>query len=114
MDKIKNKILSNYVWQTSYNLLVIILPIITVPIVSRALGPSGIGLYNYVNSIVSYFTLVAGLGLATYGVREIALVKEYKGKLLKKFWELAFLNLIFSFLSLLVYVIIAIISSKRI
>lgn len=39
------------------------MPIITVPIVSKALGPSGLGIFNYTNSIAQYFVLVASLGI---------------------------------------------------
>lgn len=102
-----NNILLNFFYQGSYQLLVVLLPIITVPIVSRALQPSGVGTWNYVNSIVSYFTLVAGLGLSTYGVREIAYVRKDKKKLSRKFWEIQSFNLIFSSVVLIVYCVYA-------
>lgn len=103
MDK---KIFSNFLYQASYQMLLILMPIITIPVVSRALGPSGLGTYQYVYSIVSYFVLIAGLGLQNYGVREIAIVKTDRDKLSKKFWELTFFNAIFSIMVLIVYLII--------
>lgn len=48
-------IAKNFFYQSLFQLTKIILPIITIPIVSNALGPSGIGLYNYTFSIVQYF-----------------------------------------------------------
>ena len=98
------KILSNFLYQASYQLLLIIMPIVTIPIVSRALGPDGIGVYQYVFSIVGYFVLVAGLGLQNYGVREIAIVRDNKEKLSKKFWELFFLNTIISLIIIFLYI----------
>jgi Membrane protein involved in the export of O-antigen and teichoic acid len=86
------KILSNFLYQASYQLLLIIMPIVTIPVVSKALGPEGIGTYQYVFSIVNYFVLIAGLGLQNYGVREIAIVRENTKRLSKTFLELYFMN----------------------
>ena len=100
------KIVSNFLYQSSYQLLLILMPIVTIPIISRALGPKGVGTYQYVFSIVSYFVLVAGLGLQNYGVREIAIVRTSRKKLSKKFWELTIFNVSFSFIVLLIYLIV--------
>ncbi|CAD5899712.1 oligosaccharide flippase family protein [Carnobacterium maltaromaticum] len=97
------KIVSNFIYQASYQLMMILLPIITIPIVSRALGAQGVGTWNFIYSIVSYFMLIGGLGLANYGVREIALVKNDKATLSKKFWELELFNAFFSLGILVVY-----------
>lgn len=102
----KNKnILWNFFYQASYQVLVVMLPVITVPLVSRALQPEGIGTWNYVNSIVSYFILVAGLGLSSYGVREIAFVRNDKKKLSERFWEIQGFNVFFSSSILIIYLI---------
>lgn len=99
------QIIKNFFYQASYQVVLILLPIVTIPIVSKALGPTGIGEWNYVNSIVNYFVLIAGLGLASYGVREIAHVRDdYAGRS-KKFFEIEFFNLIFSGSILIVYAI---------
>lgn len=99
----KKEIFSNFIYQASYQILLIILPIITVPIVSDALGPEGIGTYNFVNSIVDYFILAATLGLANYGVREIALVREDKTLLSRKFWELVIFSMMSTAVTLICY-----------
>lgn len=57
------KTLRNYFYSASYQLLTILLPIITVPIISRALGSTEVGVYAYTNSIVQEFTLVGTYGL---------------------------------------------------
>ncbi len=101
------RIITNFIYQSIYQLASIILPIITIPIVSRALGPDGIGTWNYMQSIMNYFLLLAGLGLSNYGVREIAIVRDDKDKLSTKFWELALFNFFFSIVTLIIYFIIA-------
>ncbi|EMF0559422.1 oligosaccharide flippase family protein, partial [Enterococcus faecium] len=86
----------NFVYQSIFQVMKIILPLITIPIVSNVLGPSGIGIYNYTNSIAQYFVLIAGLGVGIYGNREIAIVRDDKIKLSKRFWELFGMSFIIS------------------
>ncbi|HFR3649090.1 TPA: oligosaccharide flippase family protein, partial [Streptococcus suis] len=62
-----NKVIKNVVYQLVYQISRIIIPIITIPIVSRVLGAVNLGIYNYYYSIVSYFILFAGLGITLYG-----------------------------------------------
>lgn len=68
--------------QTILNL---IFPLITFPYVSRVLSVGGIGKYNFSNSIVSYFILIAGLGISRFAVREGAKLRDDR----KKFSEFA-------------------------
>ena len=45
----------NLVYNMAYQILVILLPLITAPYVSRVLGAAGLGTYSYVYSISYYF-----------------------------------------------------------
>ena len=63
------------------SILNILFPIITFPYVSRVLLVKGIGIYNFSNSIVSYFLLIAGLGINTYAIREGAKLRENRSKI---------------------------------
>ncbi|HDT8132976.1 TPA: oligosaccharide flippase family protein, partial [Enterococcus faecalis] len=40
-------IAKNFFYQSLFQVAKIIIPIITIPIVSNALGPAGLGIYNY-------------------------------------------------------------------
>ena len=82
------KIVKNYIYNLIYEILVILLPIITTPYLSRVLGAENIGIYGYTMSIVTYFTLLGALGIAKYGKREIAYVQNDTQKRSKVFWEL--------------------------
>lgn len=106
MREMNNKIVSNFIYQAGYQLMMILLPIITIPIVSRVLGVQGLGTWNFIYSVVWYFTLIGGLGLSNYGVREIALVKKDKLALSKKFWELELFNVFLSLGVLVVYLVL--------
>lgn len=97
------KILKNYLYTITYQILLIIVPIITVPYISRVLGASNVGLNAYTLSIISYFSLFANLGLSMYGNREIAYVKEDKNKRSKIFWEIVILKLLMMFLTIIIF-----------
>lgn len=72
----------------------LIFPLITFPYVSRVLEPSGIGKINFAHSIVSYFSMIAALGISTYGVREAAKVRDDKMQLTKFVKEILSINII--------------------
>ena len=68
----KNKIKKNFIYNLAYQILVVLLPLITTPYVSRVLGSEGVGIFGFTNSVNSYFVLFAVLGTTLYGTREIA------------------------------------------
>jgi len=103
----------NFIYQSLFQVLTIILPIITIPIVSRALGVENIGRLGFINSIVGYFLLLAGIGSANYAIREIAYVKDDQDKLSEKFWELQFFNMFFSSTVFLVYFIFFLVTAQH-
>lgn len=98
-----NKVVKNYLYNFSYQILVLIVPLITTPYVSRVLGAKGVGTFSYSNSIVQYFILFGCIGLNLYGEREIAYVQHEKEKRNKVFWELVFLRIITVSISLTIF-----------
>lgn len=72
----------------------IIFPIITFPYASRILLPEGIGKVNFANSIVSYFTLIASLGIGNYATREAAKLRDNIPELRKFIKEILLINFI--------------------
>ena len=103
----------NLAYQSVFQLMKILLPMITIPIVSNALGPKGIGVYNYTGSIAQYFVLLAGLGVGVYGNREISIVRENKRKMSLKFCELFKFSFAISASSLILYLILVSFSRDR-
>lgn len=59
----------------------ILFPLVTFPYVSRVLQVKGLGKYNFSNSIISYFLLIAGLGISTYAIREGAKYRNSNKKI---------------------------------
>ncbi|MGN3392907.1 oligosaccharide flippase family protein [Enterococcus gallinarum] len=86
------KVIENLFYQVIFQIAKIAIPLISVPIVSRALGPTGVGLYNYSNSIAQYFVILSGLGISLYGNREISRSRDSQIKMSKTFWDLVALK----------------------
>ena len=78
----------NYLYNLVFQILSIILPIVTAPYLARVLGVEGVGTAAYTLSIVAYFILIANLGIASFGQREIAMHQDDKKKYSKIFWNL--------------------------
>lgn len=75
----------NFIYNSLYQLLIILIPLITTPYLSRILGSEGIGRYSYSYSIAYYFSMFIILGLNNYGNRTIASVRDDKKELSKSF-----------------------------
>lgn len=84
----KKSMVKNYIYNTLYQILVLIAPLITTPYVSRVLGATGIGIYSYAQSIATYFVLVGAVGTTLYGQREIAYVQNDPKRRTEVFWEI--------------------------
>ena len=82
---LKKSIVNNYLYNLSYQLLILILPLVTTPYISRVLGAHGVGTFSYTNSITQYFILFGCVGLNLYGQREIAYVQSDKKNTAKYF-----------------------------
>lgn len=95
----------NFIFNLIYRLIVLVAPLITMPYVSRVLGVSNIGLYSYSYSIVSYFVLVAGLGTATFGNRQIGYTQNNPEERSRSFWEIFIFRAIMSTVTLTVYLV---------
>lgn len=78
----------NFIYNLIYNVINIIVPLLTAPYTSRVLGAANIGMYSYTYSIVSSMIMFGAFGTATYGQKEIAAVGDNIVKRLQKFWEI--------------------------
>lgn len=99
----KKSIAKNYIYNLTYQILIVILPLITTPYISRVLGAENIGIYSYTVSITTYFILLGSLGIAMYGQREIAYLQEKPEQYTKTFWEIVIVRFITMSISMLVF-----------
>ena len=86
----------NVMLSTCYQILNILLPLITAPYVSRVIGGEGIGIYSFASSVQAYFSLFAALGTSIYGTREIAVHRNDIQERSRLFWEIELLSIITS------------------
>ncbi len=93
----------NYIYNLSYQIMLVLTPLITTPYLSRVLGPEGIGTYSYTASIVSYFVMFAALGTMYYGNREISFLQQDRKRRSQTFWELKLFSLFCVLVCLAVY-----------
>ena len=108
----KKSVVRNYMYNLIYQILILILPLVTTPYLSRVLGAEGVGIYGYTYSIVTYFVLFGSLGIALYGQREIAYVQDNPRKRKKVFFELILFRFITLAIAVLVYYFIFIKGEK--
>lgn len=78
----------NVVYNFGYQLLVLALPLVTAPYLSRVIGAEGIGIYSYSYSVATYFVYFVMLGLNNYGNRTVAAVQHDRETRTRVFWSI--------------------------
>ena len=99
----KKSLAKNSIFNMAYKGFTALFPLVTTTYISRVLLPEGVGKVAYANTIVSYFVLIASLGLPSYGVKAIAQNDETKEQRSRTFFELFFINLIATLLCIAAY-----------
>lgn len=98
-------VLKNYIYNTVYQVMVLFIPLVTMPYLTRIFLPEQLGLNSYTLSIVNYFTLFGMLGMNLYGNRQIAYVRNDFYKRNETFWSLYATQLITCSISLILYIL---------
>ncbi|MCD7813096.1 MAG: flippase [Lachnospiraceae bacterium] len=108
-----NRLTKNYIYNSAYQLLAVLIPLLTTPYLTRTLGTNSLGIDSYVLSVVQLAEVLGTLGTNTYANREIAYVRDDREKLTKTFLEIFLLRLVLCVLVVFVYVGIALRSEYR-
>lgn len=98
----KKSVAKNSIFNVIYRGVSTLFPLISMAFVSRALLPEGVGKVTYANTVVSYFTLIASLGIPNYGIKAIASVATNNNRS-KTFFELFTINFISTLLCTIAY-----------
>ena len=101
--KSENILAKNALFSILYRMMNVIFPLISAAYLARVLAPSGIGRVAYAQNIVSYFLMIAVLGIPYYGTRELAKVRENRSASNKLFSELLSINFIATAACIAVY-----------
>lgn len=107
------KVIKNYLYNVGYQVLAIIVPLITSAYVSRVLRPEGVGANSFTNSIMQYFILFANMGIGYYGNRQIAYVRENKDQMSKTFWEIQIVKTIMTLYAFVAFEIFMIFYTRQ-
>lgn len=99
----KKSVKKNYLYNVTYQILLIILPLLTAPYISRVLGAESIGIYSYALSISAYFITFGSLGVDLYAQREIAYYQDDKKNYSRTFWEITILRAVTMSISIFIF-----------
>lgn len=94
----------NLCYQTILQVLNTCLPLITSPYLSRVLGADKLGVFSYTQAVVSYFTLIAMLGVVNYGTRSIAMCNKDRKQRSVVFWSIYAFQFFMSIVASVFYV----------
>ena len=106
-------VLNNYIYNASYQLFSMLVPLLTTPYISRILGAEEIGRYAYDYSVASYFVLLVMLGLKNYGNRMIAISRDDRKELSDSFSNIYLMQLLSCLIVTILYVTYASFYSKK-
>lgn len=92
----------NFIFYCIKSAMSVIFPLISFPYASRILDVEGIGKVQYCTSVISYITLIAGLGISSYAIRESAKVRHDRTKFSKLILEIFSINVLSTLVAYLV------------
>lgn len=99
------KVIKNYLYNVGYQILAIVVPLITAAYISRVLRPAGVGANAFTNSIIQYFILFANMGIGYYGNRQIAYIRDNSSKMAKNFWEIQIIKTTMTLLAVIAFAV---------
>lgn len=113
--KLKNNksLIVNAILNSVRQVFTILFPLITLPYASRVLQTENYGKINFATSFISYFSILAALGVSAYAVREGASIRDNK-KFIDKFSREVFSINILSTVIAYILLLITIIISKKV
>ena len=112
--KFKGSFKINVIFNSIYQILAILTPLITTPYISRIFDSDLIGKYSFLYSIVSYFTMFATYGFVDYGTKLIAENRNDTERKSKIFSCVFYSKLLFSTIVLFSYVVLLLIFTSDI
>ena len=92
----------NILYNAVYQIFLVLVPLITVPYLSRILGPKTYGIYSNVNNIVQFLMIFCTLSVSYIGMRTISQIRAFGSgqDLTKAFWGLWYFQAIAGFVTI--------------
>ncbi|MEA5027128.1 MAG: oligosaccharide flippase family protein [Erysipelotrichaceae bacterium] len=103
------KLFVNYFYNILYQVVTILVPLITVPYTTRVIGDTGLGINAFSASVVQWFTIFGIMGINNYGIRTIGSIRDDRTELSKAFLEIFCMQvfnllIMFIFYSIFIYI----------
>lgn len=100
--EIHPRLSSNYIFNLANRIVVLVIPLITTPYLTRVLGANELGIFNYANTIASYYLMVSMMGMTILGNKKVSLARGEE-KENEVFSKLLFVQVINSLISIVLY-----------
>ncbi|WLS85283.1 oligosaccharide flippase family protein [Lactobacillus apis] len=99
----------NILYNAVYQIFLVLVPLITVPYLSRILGPKTYGIYSNVNNIVQFLMIFCTLSVSYIGMRTISQTRAFKSpqELTEAFWGLWYFQALAGLVTILIVVLVA-------
>lgn len=101
----RTSVKKNFIYNLLYNILNILVPLVTAPYTARVLGADKIGIYSRTYAVISMVIMIGALGSATYGQKEIASARDDIRLRSNLFNEIALIKGLFTILVTLVFLL---------
>lgn len=111
MNKEKN-IHVNMALNIMRTLLSVVFPLLSYPYATRVLQVENYGKVSFSQSVISYFVLVAALGISSYAIREGGIYKSDRNKIDKFASEIFTINIISTLIAYFILIIVIFMSPK--
>lgn len=98
----------NIVYNAVYQIFLVLVPLITVPYLSRVLGPKTYGIYSSVNNTMQFLMVFCTLSIAYIGMRTISRTRVYGSPqdLTEAFWGLWYFQGLASVITISIVVLV--------
>ena len=77
----KNKLTKNFIFLFLMQMANLLLPLISLPYLSRVLQPEGFGLIVFAQSLIQYFVILTDFGFNLSATRQVSINRENPEKL---------------------------------
>lgn len=101
-----DNIRKNYIYNLCYQVLIVIIPLVMTPYISRVLGSTNLGIYDYCLSISTLIVTFSLLGIGNYANRQIAYTRNNKESLSKTFYEILCGKLFLGIIALIIFTMV--------
>lgn len=109
---VKKSLKKNTIYSVLKTFSSVVFPLITFPYISRVLMAQNVGKIHFGLSIISYFQLIATLGITTYAIRECSVVRENKTKLSQLASQIFSINVCTTIISYVLLALIVLINER--